>query len=285
MRSTILIRNMTDLSLKVLRCLADGGFHSGAALARAFHVTRGTIWNAMRRLDAAGLEIYRVRGRGYRLAHPVSLLDVASIERSARSAARCFEIELVDIADSTNTLLMERAASGARAGSVIVAEWQDHDGGRIRHVWHADVAGGLTFSVLWRFAQGASSLGGLSLAVGVALIRATTKLGACDVRLTWPNDMVWRGTKLAGMMIEMKGAATGPTAVVFGIDINVGLMKPIAGQINPAAADLEMACRRKLDRSAVLGMVLRELAQVLGAFARDGLGSMRAEWDRHHIHH
>lgn len=275
---------MTDLSLKVLHCLAHDGFHSGAALARAFAVTRGTIWNAVRRLEAAGHEIYHVRGRGYRLAHPVSLLSMPSIRRSAGKDARFLEIELVDIADSTNTLLKERAAAGAQAGSVLVAEWQDTVGATIRPTWRPNVTGGLTFSVLWRFPQGAHMLGGLRLAAGVALMRAATKLGAFDVQLDWPNDMVWRGRKLAAMLIEMEGAPAGPTAVVIGTGINVGSTKRSGSRIKKADADLETACGLVLDRSEVLGLILRELAQALDAFARGGLGAMRAEWERHHMH-
>src|SRR5687767_4511291 len=200
----ILYRVLTSLSFRVLRRLADGDFHSGSALARDLDVSRGTVWNAVRAFEQAGLDIYRVRGRGYRLAEPVSLLGAAAIEQHAGAAASRFRLELLDVAGSTNTLLMKRAGEGAPSGTVIAAEWQESGRGRLGRAWHAGVCGGVTFSLLWRFTQGAAALAGLSLAAGVAVVRAVEKLGVRDVQLKWPNDVLWRGGKLAGTLIEMQ---------------------------------------------------------------------------------
>lgn len=275
---------MTELSFRVLRLLADGEFHSGAALARILGVTRGTIWNAVRALDRAGVEVFRVRGRGYRLAQPVSLLDAHAIAHHAGDDAARFAIEVVDVTESTNTLLMQRAAAGAPGGSVVVAECQRGGRGRLGRSWHADIGGALTFSVLWRFTQGAAALAGLSLAAGVALVRALSRTGAAGVQLKWPNDMLWRGRKLAGMLIEMQGDALGPSAVVIGIGINVRLSDATRRRIDQPAADLETACGHTLERSALLGTILAELACVLDAFSKDGFAPLREEWQRHHAH-
>ena len=275
---------MTELSFRVLRLIADGDFHSGAALARSLGVTRGTIWNAVHALDAAGVEIFRVRGRGYRLAQRVSLLDAAAISRHAEDAGSRFTVDVLDIADSTNSVLMQRAAAGAASAAVVVAECQSSGRGRMGRAWHADIGGALTFSVLWRFAQGASALAGLSLAAGVALVRALAKIGAADVQLKWPNDVLWRTRKLAGMLIEMQGDALGPSAVVIGIGLNVRLSEATVKRIDQPAADLETAIGRPVARSAALGAILAELATVLDGFARDGFAPIREEWQKHHAH-
>ena len=275
---------MTRLSLKVLRLLSDGEFHSGSTLANALAVTRGTVWNAVRRLETAGLEIYRVRGRGYRLADPVSLLDASCIARHAGGAMAHCSIEVVDIAESTNTMLMRSAAAGAPSGTVVAAEWQSGGRGRMGRAWHAGVGESVTFSLLWRFHAGAGALAGLSLAAGVAVARAGEKLGARELQLKWPNDVLWRDGKLAGMLIEMHGDALGPSAVVIGIGINVRLSEETRGRIDQAACDLQTACGRVLDRNAVLGHVLAELAPILAEFERKGFAPLRSEWQRRHVH-
>ena len=275
---------MTELSFDVLRRLADGEFHSGEALARALRVSRGTIWNAVRAIDAAGVKVYKVRGRGYKLSEPVSLLDSEAVIRHAGSAAARYTIELVDAVGSTNTLLMERAAYGAASGTVLAAEWQRSGRGRMGRAWHAGLCGALTFSVLWRFQQGASALAGLSLAAGVALMRALAELGAAEARLKWPNDVLWRGRKLAGMLIEMHGDALGPSAVVIGIGLNVRLSSRVKDRIDQPAADLEAACGHALDRSRVLGLVLAHLVTVLERFADDGFAPFVDEWQRAHAY-
>ena len=80
---------MKDLSFKVMRLLADGDFHSGEAIARALGMSRASVWNAVRELDSAGLDVYKVRGRGYRFAQPLSLLEAGTAVRElGRDASR-----------------------------------------------------------------------------------------------------------------------------------------------------------------------------------------------------
>lgn len=278
------IPHMTPLSFALLRLIADGEFHSGAALARALHVTRGTIWNAVRALEAVELCIYKVRGRGYKLAERVSLLDAAAISRFAGARAEALRIELVDTAESTNTQLMQRAQAGAPSGSVLAAEWQQRGRGRMGRQWQAGLARGIAFSMLWRSAQAPSALAGLSLAIGVAVIRTLRELGATGAQLKWPNDVLWKSAKLAGILVELQGDALGPSAVVIGIGVNVRLSDAMKSRIDQPAVDLETACGFELDRNAVLGALLRHLADVLDAFAAEGFAPLREEWERYHAH-
>ena len=275
---------MKRLAHRVLKLLTDGEFHSGEALAQALEVSRASVWQAVDELAAAGLELYRVRGRGYRLREPLSLLDRGQIERRLGPLAGRFALEIVESVESTNTLLMQRAPAGASQATVIAAEWQSGGRGRHGRPWHAGIGGALTFSLLWRFAQGAGSLAGLSLALGIALARALDKLGVAGAGLKWPNDVVWRGRKLAGILIEMQGDALGPGLAVIGIGLNVRLSDAVRTRIDQEATDLETACGRLLDRNEVLALLLAELWNVLEAFAREGFAPLRSEWERRHAH-
>ena len=172
---------MTPLTFQTLRLLADGEFRSGEAMARTLGVSRASFWNALHALDGTGLEIFKVHGRGYRLSQPLVWLERGAIERALGADAGGFSIEVLDLVPSTNTLLMERVAAGAPGGSVLAAEWQTQGRGRRGRVWHATPGAALTFSLLWRFQLGASALSGLSLAVGVAVIRALDALSRPSV--------------------------------------------------------------------------------------------------------
>ncbi|MGH8757596.1 MAG: HTH domain-containing protein, partial [Burkholderiales bacterium] len=145
---------MKPLTFAVLRLLADGEFHSGEVLAHKLNISRATIWNALKVVDEAGLALYKIRGRGYRLAEPMQWLDRTKIASALGAQANRFNLELIDCADSTNTLLMQKAAMGAVHGSVIAAELQTHGRGRRGRSWHSNLGGALTFSLLWRFNQG-----------------------------------------------------------------------------------------------------------------------------------
>ena len=273
---------MKALTSSVLKRLADGDFHSGEALARRLDVSRASVWNAVRDLEATGIEVYKVHGRGYRLPYPVTLLDRAAVERHLGTNASRFTLDVRDTVDSTNSRLLERAAAGTPGGTVIAAEWQSGGRGRLGRPWHAGVGEALTFSLLWRSARGAGALSGLTLAVGVALARALAAAGAGSVALKWPNDVLWRGAKLAGVLTELQRDALGPTAVVIGVGINVRMSEATRARIGQAAADLETACGVAPDRNRLLAGVLDELDCLLEAFGRAGFASLRDEWQRRH---
>jgi BirA family biotin operon repressor/biotin-[acetyl-CoA-carboxylase] ligase len=275
---------MKALALNVLQRLAEGDFRSGEALAAAAGVTRAAVWLAVRELEALGVVIYKVRGRGYRLAHPFAPLDRAAVERHLGAHARRFTLDIRGSADSTNTLLLREAAAGAPSGKVVAVEWQSAGRGRRGRAWHAGVGEALAFSLLWRFERGAGALSGLSLAVGVALARALRDRGAADIALKWPNDVLWRGRKLAGILIELAGDALGPTAAVIGVGVNVRLSDATRARIGQPAADLEAACGEAPDRNRLLADVLARLADVLDDFGRDGFPPLRGEWQRWHAY-
>lgn len=274
---------MKPLAYNVLRLLADGEFRSGATLAQAAGVSRASVWNAVQEIEAGGLEVYRIRGRGYRLAQTLSMLDAGRLAQLLGEASP-FNVEIIDEVDSTNTLLLERARSGAPHASVIAAEWQRAGRGRMNRPWHTQIGGALAFSVLWRFSQGAATLAGLSLAAGLAVVRALESSGIAGVGLKWPNDVLWRGRKVAGILIEMQGDALGPSAVVIGAGINVRLSLAMDARIDQAAADLETICARGVERNQLLAVLLNEFNRVLLEFERAGFQAFREDWQRRHVH-
>lgn len=278
---------MKPLAYRVLRLLADAEFRSGEALARAAGTSRASVWNAVQELEAAGVDVFSVRGRGHRLGRPLAMLDAQGLA-SLLGEASPFTVELVDETDSTNTLLLARAQAGAPHASVVAAEWQRAGRGRMNRPWHAAVGGALTFSVLWRFTQGAATLAGLSLAVGLAIVRALEARGVAGAGLKWPNDVLWRARKLAGILIEMHGEALGPAAVVIGVGVNVRLPPSARAHIDQAVTDVESIVGTPegevLDRNALLAALLTELNRVLLAFEREGFAPLRDEWQRRHVH-
>jgi len=275
---------MTPLTYNVLKFLADGEFHSGETIARSLGMSRASIWHAVRAIGAAGVDVFKVRGRGYRLSQPLSLLDGEDIRRKLEAGQAHFTVDILDSVDSTNTAAMARAARGAPSGLVIAAELQKAGRGRMGRAWHAAVGRGLTFSLLWRFTQGAGFLAGLSLAVGIGLIRAFRMLGVDGAGLKWPNDVMWQGGKIAGILIEMQGDMLGPSAAVIGVGVNVRLSDALRVRIDQSAADLETASGRVLNRNEVLTRILIELQVVLQTFSNHGFAPFRDEWERYNVH-
>ena len=268
----------------LLRLLADGSFHSGAALARELGATPAAIQLALREFENLGLALVRTRGRGCRLAEAYEFLDAAALRAQLGPRARDFDLELLDACASTNTLLLERARSGAPAGQVIACELQSAGRGRRGNSWQSGLGGSLTFSLLWRFGQGAAGLSGLSLAAGVAVARALAALDIEGVQLKWPNDLLHAGRKLGGILIELQGDAAGPCAAVIGIGLNLRLRSGARDAIAQPVTDLAAIAEQVPQRNRLLAVILIELAQVLEQFAGHGFAPLRQEWMARHAH-
>jgi BirA family biotin operon repressor/biotin-[acetyl-CoA-carboxylase] ligase len=275
---------MPSICFDLLRRLSDASFHSGAALARELRASPAAVQLALRELVHLGLKLVRARGRGYRLAEPYDFLDAAAARAQLGAQAARFRVELLDTCASTNTLLLERARGGAPAGSVIVCELQSAGRGRRGNDWQSGLGGSLTFSLLWRFAQGAAGLGGLSLAAGVAVVRALASAGVADVQLKWPNDLLHAGRKLGGILIELHGNGLDSTAAVIGIGLNVRLPASLRDAIAQPVTDVASISGQTPQRNRLLAATLIELAQVLDVFAAQGFAPLREEWTARHAH-
>ncbi len=274
---------MRTSSFAVLRLLAEERFRSGAEIGAALGLSRSMVWRAVRELEARGLKVFKVRGRGYRLRLPFEALDADAVGRRLGRRHAGLRLELLDECDSTNTQLAARAAAGAPSGTVLACELQRAGRGRRGASWYSGLGTSLTFSLLWRFDRGAAALGGLSLAVGVACLRALRGLGLDEVALKWPNDLVRGDGKLGGILIELAGDALGPTAAVIGIGVNVRVPENARRAIGQPVADL--ARSPAPSRNLLLGELLAALAEALPVFAAQGFGPFRDEWLRHHAYH
>ena len=273
---------MKPLTFSILRLLNDGEFHSGVAIAKNLGVSRASVSNALRGLDEVGLVVHRVHGRGYRLPDPVQWLEREVILQHLDKEAKTFRLEVLDTAESTNSLLLQQAAMEMNSGSggvrVVATELQTGGRGRRGREWHSGLGDGLTFSLLWRFQQGANLLSGLSLAVGVAIARVLQSSGIRGAVLKWPNDVLFHYRKLAGILIELQGDMLGPTVAVIGIGMNLKLSDGIKARIDQGATDLFAITDEMPDRNKLLAALLVELVTVLREFERQGFAPFREEW-------
>jgi BirA family biotin operon repressor/biotin-[acetyl-CoA-carboxylase] ligase len=268
-----------DLTFKLLRLLGDGEFHSGEALAGVLGVSRTTVWKALQAAEPWGVTLYKVHGRGYRLVTPIEWLDAGVIARRLGAKAKLFDLRIEQVSASTNTALLRGAASGAASGTVLAAELQSAGRGRRGRSWYSTLGSALTFSLLWRFERAPAGLAGLSLAVSVGVLRALRELGLADLRVKWPNDLLWHHQKVAGILIEIEGSEH-PAAVI-GIGLNLRLHDQVRSRVDQAVTDL-LSAGLRAGRNELLAALLSHQADVLQIFARAGFAPLRGEWEQAH---
>lgn len=260
---------------RLLSILADNQFHSGQALGLELGTTRATISNHIKMLTSLGLDIYSVTGKGYRLAQPLNLLNLAEIKQ-ALTPSHVGEVEVLNVIGSTNQYIKDKL-SVIKSGHCCLAEAQTAGRGRHGRKWVSPYAASLYLSMHWSFAGGYAVLGGLSLAVGVAIVNALGACGVQGVRLKWPNDIYAQGKKLAGVLIEVEGQMGAECQAVIGIGLNVTLPNNV-NEISQPWTDLNALCQQPLDRNKVAGALISELHKSLAVFESSGLDNFIEQW-------
>lgn len=271
----------------LIRLLGDGEFHSGEQLGEQLGVSRAAVWKQLRKLESLGITMEAVKGQGYRLAEPLELLDgpriIADLSHQARTHLTRLFVE--ETLPSSNAFLRERFEQGAGHGEVCLVEQQSAGRGRRGRVWSTPWGRSLMLSMGWRVESGIAALEGLSLAVGVVLARVLESHGVSPL-LKWPNDVLLALPdggygKLAGILVEVSGDASGPCEVVIGMGINVSLPESFRSTLEQPAAAIEDQAAG-VSRNALAVDLLEALLPLVAEFERDGFAPWRDAWNARH---
>lgn len=272
--------SLSNLQKKMLELMSDGKFHSGNEIAKKLGTNRSMVWGQMKGLSRMGVDVSAVRGHGYRIQSSFELLDQETIESGLSDWGRenLSKLEIYPEITSTNNHLMENAAN-FDSGTVCLAEFQSAGRGRSGRKWISPFAANIYFSVLWHYQKGASSIGGLSLAIGVAILRALRVYCTTGLGLKWPNDILYHDQKLAGILIEVSGDSHGPCDVVTGIGLNWQMPNHLCHSIDQKWTDLKKvlgaACPK---RNHLVSRLLNEILPVLASYDKTGLTPYLEEW-------
>ncbi|HET6913483.1 MAG TPA: biotin--[acetyl-CoA-carboxylase] ligase [Rhodanobacteraceae bacterium] len=252
---------------------------SGADLARRLRVSRAAVWKQVEALRAAGLPIEAQAGHGYRLARPLDRLDAGRIRRALPASIRrqVGALEVHWKLDSTSSELLRRAED-LPDRAFVFAEMQTAGRGRRGRSWVSPPASNLAFSCFKRFDHGYAALSGLSLAIGVTAARALEACGVQGVGVKWPNDLLHRDAKLAGILVELGGEFLGPCHAVIGIGINLHLPDDARAAIAQPVTDLEACCDEVPARNRLAAAMIEHLCEALDLFAESGFGAFASAY-------
>jgi BirA family biotin operon repressor/biotin-[acetyl-CoA-carboxylase] ligase len=266
-----------DRSHAILHVLADGHFHSGETLAKSLGITRAAVWKKVHALEKLGLSVFRVPGKGYRLADPLQLLDAALISEALSPECRGLlkGVTILESVDSTNRWLAERSSDP----EVCFAEFQSAGRGRRGRSWVSPYAANLYLSLSWRFDEWPPGFTALGMVTAIAAVRALESLGLPDVRIKWPNDLVAAGRKLGGVLIDIQGEPPGATRAVIGLGLNVRMPAAAAQDIDQPWMDLAtLAEGSPPERNAVAAALVESLVAAMQEFRTLGFAAFAAEW-------
>jgi BirA family biotin operon repressor/biotin-[acetyl-CoA-carboxylase] ligase len=260
---------------QIVSQLANGEFCSGQALGERLGISRAAISRHIKCLMDLGLDIFSVTGKGYKLASKLQLLNAGKITDFRQKETRTV-LEVFNVIDSTNQYLKNELTNLSN-GHACLAEAQTAGRGRHGRQWASPYGASLYLSMFWSFPGGYQSVGGLSLAVGVAVASALKKMGIADVQLKWPNDIYAHGKKLAGVLIEAEGQMGGACHCVLGVGLNISIPSELV-QIDQPWIDLAQITSKVPDRNKLAAQLLDELVLTLREFEQSGLQPFVVHW-------
>lgn len=192
------------------------------------------------------------------------------------------QLRYFDVLESTNLTAVKFAQEGAPEGTVIIAERQDGGRGRMRRVWSSP-KGGLWFTVILRPQIDPQYVAQLTLLTGVAVTRALREIYATEeIAIKWPNDILYEGRKVCGILSEMKLDENGFVEyAIIGIGINVGL-KPqdFPPELRGTAASLNASLQKDYSCAYVLEHILTEFEPLYRKWLAEGSAAIMEPWKK-----
>ncbi len=194
---------------------------SGEHIAAVTSVSRVAVWKEVQKLKAEGFPIVSSH-IGYRLSFLPDSFDPDFLEPYLLQEVPGIQVIFREEVDSTNTLLRTCAEQGAPEGTLCLAELQRKGRGRRGRSWFSLPGKSLTFSLLLRPRLPLSVCPAVALLAGVALSRVLEDLGLSP-ELKWPNDVLLRGKKVSGILLETSTDLDEVSWMVLGVGVNVNL--------------------------------------------------------------
>ncbi|HEX7056975.1 MAG TPA: biotin--[acetyl-CoA-carboxylase] ligase [Bacilli bacterium] len=253
---------------------------SGELLSHYFQCSRTAVWKHIQHLKKKGYVFESVPRLGYKLVAKPEKIDAAKIMRELQTKSFGRNLILIEQTGSTQTLAQQQAAAGAEEGTLVIAEKQTAGRGRMGRKWHSPPGKGVYMSLILRPDIPLAFAPQLTALVSVALCRAIRNMCGIEIGIKWPNDLLFNGKKICGILLESRAEDEKLLVVIAGIGISVNLEEAdFPDDIRNRATSLFIASGAKVDREKLIANFLRELEELYAIFRSDGFHSIRILWE------
>jgi BirA family biotin operon repressor/biotin-[acetyl-CoA-carboxylase] ligase len=266
---------------EILRLLKDHSprFLSGEEISRRLKVTRAAIWKRVKHLRTLGYEIEASTRTGYRLIRSPDVLTPSEVIPSLRTKWMGRSIHHFHSMDSTNSMAYQLALQGAEEGEIVVAESQKKGRGRLGRKWFSPPLSNLYLSVILRPEIPPQQASLVTLMAAVATAGAIHKFSGLQPTIKWPNDILLKNRKVAGLLNEIHSEMDRIHFVVLGIGVNLNMdEKMFSKEIRSLATSLKREMGQSISRKAFLQTLLEELEMWYETFLKEGAPAVLKAW-------
>jgi len=258
---------------------ASGQYLSGNSLADSLSVSRSTVWKWVQELRMQGYGIEAHPRLGYRLVSSPDLLLPQEVRNGLKTSTMGCQVFSYQRVRSTNEVALQRAQNGAPEGTLVLAEEQTSGKGRLGRVWYSPPRVGLWASLILRPRMAPSRVFQLAICGALAVAETVYRRTHLPVRVKWPNDVLIRGKKVAGVLTETQLDQEEVRFVILGMGMNVNQDSlGFPEDLRAKATSLRIELGRTVFRIPLLQDVLFQFEQMYHHFQDHGLAPFLDRW-------
>ncbi|MBR0289152.1 MAG: biotin--[Selenomonadaceae bacterium] len=262
---------------------AGSDFISGESIAGELKISRTAVWKHIRKLRESGYEILSRERRGYKLKDAPDLLLPSEIQIGLNTEIIGKEMDYHPSVDSTNRVAKALAYHGAADGTIVVAEEQTGGKGRLERNFYSPRGKGIWFSVIMRPKLLPKDAPKCTLMAAVAVVEAMKRFNL-KAGIKWPNDIMFDGRKLVGILTEMTGEIGKISYIVIGVGINVNISRDeFPEDLRDIAASLSEISGGEISRVKFFRAVLEEFDKLYRKIRTADFDEIFTLWKKYNI--
>jgi BirA family biotin operon repressor/biotin-[acetyl-CoA-carboxylase] ligase len=256
-----------------------GRYVSGAKLSQVLGVSRSAVWKQIETLRVQGYGITGGPNQGYLLDSSPDLLYPREIQKGLHTRSFGRQVYHLRSVGSTNQVAKDLGRRGYPEGTLVVAEEQTAGRGRYQKSWWSPPETGIWMSLVLRPQLAPYRIPQMTLVAGASCAQAIQDCLDMKPGIKWPNDIVYEGRKLCGILAEMDAAAEQVHFLVIGIGINVNQeLTDLPDEIRGIATSLSVITGRRLERLPLVRRILDVFEEDYDRYCRDGFAAAREKW-------
>lgn len=261
---------------RVLKILSQSsGYTSGGRISSELGLTRAAVWKKISHLRKIGFKIEAVPHKGYRLLETPDLS-----EEELQSLCEGWHVVCLKKTGSTNDIAMAMAVKGIPdRGLLVIAEEQSCGKGRLGRTWASPPAGNIYMSVALRpeiYSKDSTLLTILSAVATAKVLRTHTGV---DIGIKWPNDIVFDGKKLGGILLELRSDPDKISLAVIGIGLNINSkLKDLPKDLRHTATTLQAITHKEHKLTPLVAGIIKEIEACLSDLKKNGRGHLLNKW-------
>ncbi|MBR4642799.1 MAG: biotin--[Selenomonadaceae bacterium] len=258
-------------------------FISGESIAGDLGISRTAVWKHIQKLRESGYLILSRERRGYKLKDAPDLLLPSEIQVELKTEIIGKQMEYYPSVDSTNRVAKALAYHGAEDGTIVVAEEQESGKGRLERNYYSPRGKGIWFSIILRPKFLPHNAPKCTLMAAVAVAEAMNRFNL-KAEIKWPNDIMFDGRKLVGILTEITAEIGKITYIVVGLGINVNISREeFPEDLRSVATSLSEMNGGEISRVEFFRAVLEEFDKLYREVNESGFEKIFTLWKKYNI--